>query len=158
MRIKLQNSPWAVFIILCNKLSFRVPDVSSVGTADTIQFQDGLLRLQKASFRLPIAFISHRTYLMGSGSNTGRSFEIVGFVLRMLNGCCKACGTETQLWRVYSPRLTAQTCLEFASSVVWVLGCSKLNPPLSTFCPTPHPKSTGKEALHSCPVSLVNFL
>lgn len=47
LRIKLQSSPWAVFIILCNKHSFRVPDVSSVGTADTIQFQDGLLRLQK---------------------------------------------------------------------------------------------------------------
>lgn len=73
---------------------------------------------------------------MGSGSNTGSSFEIVGFVLRMLNGCCKACGTEPQLWRVYSPRLIAQTCLEFASSVVWVLGCAKLNPPLSTFCRT----------------------
>lgn len=87
---------------------------------------------------------------MGSGFNTGSSFEIVGFVLRLLNGCCNACGLETQLWRVYSPRLTAQTYLEFASSEVWMLGRSKLSPPLYLL-PHSHPKSNGKEALHSCP-------
>lgn len=70
---------------------------------------------------------------MGSVFNTGSSFEIVGLVLRMLNGCWNARGMETQLWRVNTPRLTGQTCLEFASPGVWMLGCPKLNPPLSTF-------------------------
>lgn len=125
-----------VVATLSQKLPFSVLDISS-GESQPFQSQDGLLGLQKTFLWLSLALLSHRTYLWKvclTAEVALKSFTRGLCTKRTLNGCQNACKIERLNAREpFHQDSVSQTCLEFPSSEVWMLGCSKLTPPLHAF-------------------------